>query len=205
MSSSDSSTNRMSSPVLRILSWNIDGLNPKYLKERTTSILQLILQNTPLPLPDVLFFQECIHENLALLKNILSKNGYTLIGNNDSLVHYFTIAFVRTNTVKVNQVQRIPFKSLAKSSMGRDILSVECSLHSQLNTNMKLLTSHLESCREASVVRIEQLFQILQHMTTSHRDKNYSTLLAGDLNLRDAELKAVLKRLDASSFSSCYL
>ena len=51
--------------ILKLLSWNIDGLDPEDLKERTEAVLKTILSKQP----DVVLLQEVVEYSLEVFQS----------------------------------------------------------------------------------------------------------------------------------------
>ena len=79
--------------------------------------------------------------------------------------------------------------------MGRDILSIQLVTPSG---NCLCLCSHLESCKESSQVRTDQLRQLFLCMIEF---KGF-VFIAGDLNIRDEEVKSAVANVNIHSKSS---
>lgn len=168
--------------MLKIVSWNIDGLSGENTITRATHAARLIVQESP----DVIFLQECIDENTSIFTKAFTAKNYRVC-DTPSSGGYYTMAYVKS-TLQLHSSQRIAYTHKASSLMARDILSIELRLGA---TKLLCLSSHLESCKESSATRIEQLHQLFQRM---HAYDGYA-LLTGDLNIRDTEVKIVSARM----------
>ena len=49
--------------MLKLISWNIDGLNENHIRLRTNAAIELIKEHSP----DVLFLQEVVGDTISLL------------------------------------------------------------------------------------------------------------------------------------------
>ena len=76
-----------------------------------------------------------------------------------------------------------------KSSMGRHVIEVSVSY---CGVELELLTSHLESTKDYGAERKNQLSTVFKMMSEIQKKNPEKTLIfGGDLNVRDAEVKAV--------------
>ena len=188
---------------LHIVSYNVDGLDDKYLKTRTEEICAIMKECLPSHAPDVILLQEVIPESFRLFERLLQPEYQPV---DKPSVPYFTSIFVRTSkradckSIKIVDSSRRAFA--CGSQMGRDILSVNIEVTSsedktpqeksadcckgKMTTQFTLVTSHLESCTESSVTRCNQ-FQEILNIIKAH-DKEKPIIFAGDTNLRVKEV-----------------
>ncbi|NXU53524.1 TYDP2 phosphodiesterase, partial [Turnix velox] len=155
-----------------LITWNIDGLDPRNLKERARGICSyLTLYN-----PDVVFLQEVIPPHLDLLQ--MRASSYTIIpGNIDG---YFTVIMLKKSRVKLLKHEIIPFPT---TSMMRNLLIVHVSIS---GNELCLMTSHLESTKDHSKERVKQLQIVLNRM--QEESESTPVIFGGDTNLRDSEV-----------------
>uniref|UniRef100_T1IYM3 Tyrosyl-DNA phosphodiesterase 2 n=1 Tax=Strigamia maritima TaxID=126957 RepID=T1IYM3_STRMM len=161
---------------LKLVSWNLDGLDEKSLPKRTKFVCQII----NCELPDVVFFQEVIPETLSLIEKYLP--AYDIFQGND--VNYFVVILTKRSTIKCSDHRVIPF---ATSVMYRNLLVVEGKIS---DIPLVLMTSHLESTKEHSDERIKQLRTVFKQALDAC-DQNTTVLVGGDFNMRDQELEKV--------------
>ncbi|XP_030042279.1 tyrosyl-DNA phosphodiesterase 2 [Microcaecilia unicolor] len=157
------------------LTWNIDGLDLANLQERARGVCSYLA----LYAPDVVFLQELI----VPYYNYLKKRAvtYTIIpGGEDG---YFTGIMLKTSRVKLLSQEIIPFKT---TSMMRNLLIVQVNIS---GNNVCLMTSHLESTKEHSKERLNQLKLLLEKMQTA--PESTTVIFAGDTNLRDQEVTKI--------------
>jgi endonuclease/exonuclease/phosphatase family metal-dependent hydrolase len=173
---------------LRLLTYNIDGLNPVNLLYRTHHALALIISEDP----DVIQLQEVIQETASLLSSTLSCNGYACLSEPSlGMCHYFTMTFFRKDKFNNVRMRRAPYSGAAMSQQGRDSLQLELQYS---GTELLFVNCHLESCGVAfksagSTARVAQLRSGLQQLK-DHASTG-PAILSGDLNIREPEAAAV--------------
>ncbi|KFQ21618.1 Tyrosyl-DNA phosphodiesterase 2, partial [Merops nubicus] len=164
-----------------LITWNIDGLDLRNLKERARGICSYLALYSP----DVVFLQEVIPPHLGLLQ--MRAGSYTIIpGNVDG---YFTAIMLKKSRVKLLKHEIIPFPT---TSMMRNLLVVHVSIS---GIELCLMTSHLESTKNHSKERIKQLQIVLNKM--QEESESTTVIFGGDTNLRDSEV-AKLGKLPSS-------
>ncbi|CDW53716.1 5' tyrosyl DNA phosphodiesterase [Trichuris trichiura] len=177
-----------------LLSWNIDGLDPHNVKSRASAVANIILELvctfdlicTPpfgycRTMPTAVFLQEVVEENLVILREKLSSEYDEL--PRETSCNYFTKTFLHRNSANCDSSQVIPFEG---SCMGRDMMVAQVTLFGK--AHCCLVNAHLESGRQYSKVRKEQLSTAFSLMRAA--DSGVNILFGGDLNLRDHEVKA---------------
>lgn len=195
----------------RLVSYNLDGLAEENLEERTHAALALILSEQA----DVIFLQEVVPRTALLILPILSGSGYESsdsLAALDSLGGYFTLSFVRKAAFPQGKVlfRRVDYEGDGRSHQGRTLLLTTIALASRHTESQKqempallCINLHLESCGKAfqseeSRIRQSQLGTALRYL----HEHPGPALAGGDLNLRDAEAKAVLNRHHRQLFYS---
>ncbi|PRD23060.1 UNVERIFIED_CONTAM: Tdp2 [Trichonephila clavipes] len=167
-----SSERKETNPVLRFITWNIDGLDEKNLMLRTKAVCKTILNEQA----DIVFLQEVVPTAAEyFLKNLT--DYHCLFGNE---VGYFIGTFLKKSTVSYTDYKIIDFNT----RMMRNALKINAIYQ---NRNLLLFNSHLESTVEGSEERKEQLQLMFKEVLAS--SDNATAIFAGDLNLRDKELK----------------
>lgn len=176
---------------MKLVTYNIDGLNPVEIGYRTQVILALLMSEDA----DVIQLQEVIPETYHLLRGAFREQGYT----SSDLVpfHYFTMTLVKMSTFATFSFERVEFDSAAISQQGRYILKTNVLALS--GESMVFLNCHLESTGIAfkspeSFARQAQLRTALDIIIQSRISHSTLVLLTGDLNIRDTEANAVLKQ-----------
>lgn len=182
---------------LRILTWNIDGLDEvgggQALAQRMLSIARDIARHRPL----AALLQEVIPPALELLssKQVLGSSYEVVVPQNPPLPYYVAILLDKKRLRRLGEPQTLPFSS---SQMGRQLLAVTVELVGADAGPLLLATAHLESTKDHATERKRQLLQSLRHLrhAVCKTPKAVSAaLLGGDLNIRDEEVKAVHKDL----------
>ena len=177
---------------IKVLSYNIDGLNMFELNYRTQIVLSLIVSEEP----TIIQLQEVVPSVAALIDETLLAQGY---GKHDSTIdhtilsHYYTMTYIKspaTNQWWSTHPKRVAYTGEAVSSQGRDMLVNTLPYG---DSAFLLVNSHLESCGTAmrspgSSTRQAQLCQALQRI----RQHNGPAIVTGDFNIRDAEAKSVI-------------
>jgi tyrosyl-DNA phosphodiesterase 2 len=179
---------------LRVLTWNVDGLNESRLGQRMETICLEILiggdlhaalegARTP-PMPDVVALQEVVRvAHRGYFAPHFSAAGFSLWPAEapDDREHYELIA-VRPPWV-LEHCERRP---LEPSPLGR-ACTVATLRHGASGRRLTALTAHLESLRSGREARLAQVAQIEAWM----REAGTPAVFAGDTNLRDAEWRAL--------------
>ncbi|XP_045180890.2 tyrosyl-DNA phosphodiesterase 2-like [Mercenaria mercenaria] len=157
---------------IRLLSWNIDGLDRKNLRTRTLGVCDTIIKEDP----HVVFLQEVVQD----LEEIIQEKCpmYHMIPGNDE--EYYCAMLLKTGQVQVEETKILPFPN---TSMLRNLLAVKCTVKGE---KLFFMTSHLESTKDYSAERKEQLRQCLSYL--KKREAERTVVFGGDLNLRDNEL-----------------
>lgn len=160
------------SSTISFITWNIDGLDGCNLAERARGVCSCLALYSP----DVVFLQEVIPSYCAYLRKRAS--SYNIITGNEE--GYFTAILLKKGRVKFKSQEIIPFPN---TKMMRNLLCVNVSLG---GNEFCLMTSHLESTREHSAERINQLKTVFQKMQEA--TDSTTVIFAGDTNLRDQEV-----------------
>ena len=170
---------------MKLISWNLNGLEDAYLDERTEAAMFQMLLGAPIEKammegfkpnsPDIIVLQEVVERTFhAHIKPHLTAAGFHIYAGSSAERSYFEII-----------ASRFPFKSkhyqkFSWSDQGRGLSMV------QLENNLSILTAHMESQKPGSSMRIDQAAEILDLMP-----KNSPCIFAGDTNLRKAEWQAL--------------
>lgn len=167
---------------IRILSWNIDGIDQNNVVTRTRGACKIILQEKP----DVVFLQEVVNKSLEVLNE--KCDGYQVMlgnirGQPRSEGDYFTAMMLRKATTSVQSSDVKPFMS---SRMMRTLLSVKAAVK---GISCHLMTSHLESTKDHAAERLKQLKTAFKELQTV--SENETGIFGGDLNMRDKEFDEV--------------
>jgi hypothetical protein len=130
-------------PRLRVVAWNLDGLEPARLAERTREAVRLVVESRA----DVALFQEVVGETLPAMRSLLAKAGYAVVAAEGEHMAgggwsggvggaaaassradraYFCAAAFRTARVPV--IHDLLVADFPRSSMQRHVLSVLVSV-----------------------------------------------------------------------------
>ncbi len=162
------------SSTLRLLSWNLDGPNLRYLGLRMAMAGTEILQRGA----DCVLLQEVTAQTLPALRHRLERAGYALVLPPQPRSSYHCLLAVR------GDVQAEGYMPFPGSQMGRGLLWAEVAWAGE---RLLVMTSHLESLRHSSAERVRQL-AIVAARLAAHRGP---AIFAGDTNLRSAEARQV--------------
>ncbi|XP_062596386.1 tyrosyl-DNA phosphodiesterase 2-like [Saccostrea cucullata] len=160
---------------IRLLSWNIDGLDKPSAEKRTTEICNIIKKENP----HAILLQEVTNDTLPILQQ--NCPSYKIIPGGS--IEYFTAIMLKNDFVKFFAKEIQPFKNTV---MMRNLLAVQCQIK---GIPFTLMTSHLESTKEYGEERKQQLKQCFEAVKAAPPTQN--VIFGGDLNMRDKELKEV--------------
>jgi len=186
-SSSDDERRAAQPRSLRLLTWNIDGLNDSGLLPRARAVLAEVARVNP----DVIFLQEIVPDHIACLREGLHRAGFEWHdGGAPRMFPYHVAIALRRSTCRMRPGSG-ELTAFADTAMTRHVLRVDADVG---GVHVRLLTSHLESTSEttSSARRTAQFGECLIELTTS--DAAFS-IFGGDTNLRDAEAKQVRAQL----------
>lgn len=158
---------------MRVLSWNIDGLDTSSLLMRAKGVCVEIERENP----DVIFLQEVVSDSIAIIESKLINYKFVQAGGDG----YFVAMLLKNSTVTYEDHC---IESYGQSRMGRNLLMVKCQFR---GVPVLLMTSHLESMKNYAAERQRQLKICFDNMK-SPPDPNRVVIFGGDLNLRDTEL-----------------
>lgn len=157
---------------IRLLSWNIDGLDEVAIQRRTKAVCELINKENP----HTVFLQEVTVATQAIIES--SCPTYQIIPGGER--EYFTCILIKIGQVEIIHHQTLPFPN---TMMMRNLLLLQCKIKAE---NFVLLTSHLESTKDHSKERVAQLQKAFRVMEKS--SESSTVIFGGDLNLRDKEV-----------------
>lgn len=174
---------KSSSPELKLLVWNIQGLLGDFLYERSEKIIDIINVNKP----SVIMFQEVIESTYSHFKKSIGSNydGFSPYDLRQKCPRYFTAIFIRKSEFQTCTGSVTPFFN---SQQGRDMLIVNASYH---DYKIKFITSHLESMPANHAERKNQLSDLYQTMISN--SDNQTIIYGGDTNLTDEEFDSVVE------------
>lgn len=182
---------------MRVLSWNLFGLESDRLDERTEAAVfrmllgadleQALLQRTMPEPPEVLLLQEVVDRTFhAHLRPHLEAAGYTLFPDQPPARSYFEVIAVRSLPVLRTSMRRF-----SRTGQGRHLLAVEVQHPAG---RLSLFTAHLESLKPSAEVRIEQAHEVFDALLACDR-----AVFGGDTNLRRGEAEPPSPLIDAFS------
>jgi len=162
---------------ITVMTWNVDCLSETNLKSRMVAIFNEIKSKKP----DIVMLQEMIDPVLMSLYDVFLKDF--LVYKPETEFGYFAVMLVRKSTFA-----NVSFKTVvyASTNMGRNLIRCHCEY---LGMPMTFYTTHLESTKSVHVTRKTQLQQCVDEINANTEAK--FKLLAGDLNVRDAELNNI--------------
>lgn len=172
----ESSSGRVSTDApesFKLITWNLDGLDSKHLKKRTKAVANIIESEKP----DIVFLQELVPITFSYLENALPQYVFVAGGTDN----YFCATALLRTTVYFDGHTILNFKG---TRMGRNLLCVEAHIG---DIKLNLLNTHLESTAEFAEERMEQLKVAFKYLTAKKMSRTTS-ILAGDLNIRDKEV-----------------
>ena len=167
--------------ILRLLTWNIEGLNERLVFERSMAVCDEIESRVA----DVVYLQEIIPKTSYAITNRLESKYYFYRPERPH--HYFHILMVRKDSAVIpeSDVQVMEFPN---TSQGRSLLHLPVRFH---NHKMQLLTSHLESLERHASKRKNQLSATINLMSSLSKSQGKTCIFGGDTNLNDEELEQV--------------
>ncbi|EGD75669.1 hypothetical protein PTSG_07788 [Salpingoeca rosetta] len=178
---------------LRVLSWNINA--PSKSRQRLPKDYDTLQGQVTTLRSDVVMLQEVVERQLADLVKVMQDAGFSrcggvpLVYSGDSIAPsvppHFTLTFVRKKRLQLVAHKRAPFTNSRKA---RDLntCTVRCK---RTGKEVWLGNVHLETYRKYAGRRCLQFLQSLQAL--SRHDLG---ILAGDMNLREAEAQRVLQQ-----------
>jgi endonuclease/exonuclease/phosphatase family metal-dependent hydrolase len=185
--------------VLKIATWNVDGLCDDYRPQRTRESARILLSTRA----DVIFLQEVVADSQRIFEQALGQAYAIAGGAGGDGCPYWTLAFVRRDH-RVVRARRDAFTGAGRSAMGRDLLLVDIAVATSSATAaaadatggrgsgavvVRCITSHLESTKQMARQRVGQLEQIASVM----HEFDGPAVCGGDFNMRDVEQTEALK------------
>lgn len=172
---------------MRVISWNLFGLESDRLDERTeAAVFRMLLGDDPEAVllggaapepPEVLLLQEVVERTwFAHLRPHLTAAGYTLFPTEPPARNYYEVIAVRGVPTGRPRLRRFE-----RTGQGRHLLRVDLDLPSG---PLAVFTAHLESLKPSREVRIEQAHEVFDAMLSCRR-----AIFGGDTNLRRDEVE----------------
>lgn len=180
---------------MRVLSWNLFGLESDRLDERTEAALfrmllgatpeQVLLSGAAPEPPEVLLLQEVVERTyFAHLRPHLAAAGYQLFPEQPPARNYFEVIAVRGLAV-----QRARMRRFTRTGQGRHLLRVDVE---HRGASLALFTAHLESLKPSGPIRVEQAHEVFDALLSCER-----AVFGGDTNLRRGEVVLPEPLIDA--------
>jgi tyrosyl-DNA phosphodiesterase 2 len=167
-------------PSLRVVSWNLDGMDERQVGARARGACREIQEGRPA----VVFLQEVVAVSLVVVREELGAT-YTVVVAPDGGTRYFCVMLLRHEVLEVEEREWYAYPG---SRMDRGLLQVRAAFVEARGVRVVLATSHLESLRDNGDEREAQLQNALGRVARS----GLPALFGGDLNLRDAEAERCL-------------
>ena len=169
--------------ALRVLSWNIDGLDGRDIEKRTRAVIDFIKHRSP----HVVYLQEVVPQTLSMLHAKLD-SSYSIHISPKITCMYFPVIMVTKQCAKVTLDSEIGMFDFSGTTMGRHLLQLFVKV---CGVPMALYTSHLESMKDYSAERKSQLATSFKFIDEQNKQFDRVCIFGGDLNLRDYEVTAV--------------
>ena len=169
--------------ILRVLCWNIDGLDGEDLYKRTQAVIDFIKNRSP----HVVFLQEVVAKSLSLLHAKLD-SSYTLHISPKITFGYFPAILVTKKCPKIELDGEVGSFDFPGSTMGRHLLQLFIKV---CGVPIALYTSHLESMKDYSGERMKQLKTCFEFVDEQRSKFGRVCIFGGDLNARDYEVSKV--------------
>ncbi|MGB1311944.1 MAG: endonuclease/exonuclease/phosphatase family protein [Leucothrix sp.] len=169
---------------MKLVSWNLNGLEDRELDVRTESAMFQLLLGAPIEeavllgfkpnSPDIVVLQEVVERSFyAHVKPHLEAAGFVLYPTEPTESSYFEVIAVKAKVLESS------FTKFPWSDQGRGVSVVKVD-------GLTILTSHMESMKPGAKQRIDQGQFIIDLMENSG-----PCIFAGDTNLRKAEWAAI--------------
>ena len=168
---------------LRVLCWNIDGLDGRDLKKRTQAVIDWVKRRSP----HVVYLQEVVAQSLSMIHSQLGSTYSVHISPKVTFM-YFPATLVTKKCPKISLDSEIGSYDFPKSTMGRHLLQLSVRV---CGVPVTLYNTHLESLKDNSEERKEQLKTCFQFVDEQRSMFNRACILGGDLNARDHEVSDV--------------
>ncbi len=165
---------------MKLISWNLNGLEDRHLDERCEAAMFQILLGAPIESlliegfkpksPDIVVLQEVVERTYhAHIAPHLKAAGFLVYPPEPTERSYFEVVAVRDNKINAS------YESFEYSQQGRGLTTLKLD-------GLTVMTAHLESMKPSKAMRIDQAQFILNEM-----QKHDHCIFAGDTNLRAEE------------------
>ncbi len=167
--------------ALRVLTWNLNGLDDRALDERTEAACFAMLLRPAQP--DVVLLQEVVARSwYAHLRHHFAAAGYVSVPGDpprSSSSSYFCAVLVRGHAIRASGVERFP-----GSAMGRALVWARLDWEGR---DLLVGTAHLESLKDGRAERMRQTDEVAARLL-AHEGP---AVFGGDTNLRVEEAAAI--------------
>ena len=167
--------------VLRLLTWNIQGLDEDLVVERAMAVCDEIEEHVA----DIVYLQEIVPVTWDAMTKRMEDRYYFY---RDEAPHrYFHILMIRidSDVVVEGDVQVMKFPNTTQSRL---LLHLPVTFH---NHEMHLLTSHLESLNKNAAERKNQLSTVFSLMSSLTESQGKICIFGGDMNITGREVEQV--------------
>ena len=165
---------------MKLVSWNLNGLEDRNLDERSEAAMFQILLGAPIEQavvkgfkpnsPDIILLQEVVERSYhAHVVPHLKAAGFAIFPPEIPERSYFEVVAVRGDKIDAR------YESFEDSDQGRGLTTIKCD-------GFTVMTAHMESMKAGKHMRVAQAKLILEEM-----QKQGPCIFAGDTNLRKAE------------------
>lgn len=165
---------------MKLVSWNLNGLEDEHIDMRTEAAMFQILLGAPIEAaidpgfkpntPDIILLQEVVERTYhAHVKPHLQAAGFTFFPEAPIERSYFEVVAVRQKIIDVN------YETFSYTQQGRGLTTLKLD-------GLTVMTAHLESMKPGKHERLDQAQFVIDQMT-----KLGPCIFAGDTNLRKAE------------------
>ncbi len=169
---------------MKLVSWNLNGLEDYHLDERTEAAMLQILLGAQIEAamiegfkpnsPDIVVLQEVVERTYhAHVVPHLKAAGFLVFPPEPTERSYFEVVAIRSKKIDAN------YKSFEYGEQGRGLTTLKLD-------GLTVMTAHLESLKQGKAMRVEQAKFILSEM-----QKHGPCIFAGDTNLRKAEWESI--------------
>ena len=164
---------------MKLVSWNLNGLEDRYLDERTEAAMFQLLLGAPIEeaveegfkpnSPDIILLQEVVERSYhAHILPHLKAAGFSLFPSEIPERSYFEVMAIRGDKIEAK------YEPFEYSEQGRGLTTILCD-------GFNVMTAHMESMKPGKHMRVEQAKYILDTM------QERPCIFAGDTNLRKVE------------------
>jgi len=166
---------------MKLVTWNLNGLEDEHLDVRTEAAMFQILLGAPIEeamvegfkpnAPDIVLLQEVVERTFhAHVKPHLQAAGFTLYPDAPTERSYFEVIAVRQTILESS------YASFEYSEQGRGLSTITID-------DLTIMTAHMESMKPGKSMRIDQARSILEQMNQC----DTPCIFGGDTNLRKDE------------------